>query len=1178
MAALEELTTGTRVNGLAAVGTATVETTQWIGQQVLKVIFRDGEGQLRERHLYRDDEHELSLIESGRPWSFDGDGALLRVVSEAYRINLAWLFDPYVAITTSSIMPLPHQISAVYEEMLPRQPLRFLLADDPGAGKTIMAGLLIKELMIRGDLRRCLIISPGSLTEQWQDELHEKFGVTFSLLTRDMINASRTANPFEENHHLIVRMDQLSRNEELQEKLLAATEWDLVIVDEAHRMSGHYFGNEVKLTKRYRLGQVVGGHCRNFLLMTATPHNGKNEDFQIFLALLDGDRFEGKFRDGVHTSDPSDMMRRLVKEDLYKFDGKPLFPERRSYTVQYDLSRPELALYSAVTDYVREEMNRAERFAEGEGTRRVNVGFALMILQRRLASSPESIYRSLKRRKERLESRLREARILLKGGKAKLDLPESVLDGIDEDLFEEAYDEAPQDELEDLEARLMDNATAAATIDELQIEIETLTGLEELARKVVRTGDDAKWNQLNSILDDPLMVDQAGNRRKLVVFSEFKDTLHYLGRRIRNRLGREEAVVEIHGSVTREERRRVVHAFMNDPEVLVLIANDAAGEGVNLQRAHLMVNYDLPWNPNRLEQRFGRIHRIGQAEVCHLWNLIAKDTREGDVYVRLLAKLEAEHEALGGKVYDVLGQLFDQKALREMLMEAVRYGDDPAIKARLDQAVDGVINHAHLRQLLDERALVNDTMDTTRIQSIREAMERAHARRLQPHFIQDFFLDAFARLGGKVHPRESGRWEVSHVPAALRNRDRQIGTGAPLGQRYERICFEKDKMDQQPRAELVCPGSPILDATIDMMLERYGELMKRGAILVDEADPGETPRLLFFLEHSIQDGRRGRDGDFLTISKGLQFVEVGPEQQYRSAGEAPYLDYRPPTDLERNLVEPELDKGWLKRDWDEEVLNYAIAEVLPPKIHELKAERLKQTNHVEQNVKARLTKEINHWDHRAQMLKEKERAGKNTRLPAQVAQERADKLADRLQARVEELKKERMIRPGPSRVKGGAFIIPIGLLLKLQGHPPVSPDDQATAEARKRVEMLAMDAVLATEKQLGNIPRDVSATRGIGYDIESKDPALSDSHDYKLRFIEVKGRIAGADQVTLTTNEIRCAVNAPEQFILAVALVDQDSVQTLHYIKGFPFTDRGFGEASTAYKLEDLLQYGKAPF
>ncbi len=591
MARLEEIHTNTLVLGITAAGVAVVVSVQWIGQQALKVIYRGPDDQLDERLLYRDDEPALSVVEAGRPWSFDGDGALLRLVSEAYRINLAWLFDPFVAITTSLIEPLPHQISAVYDELLLRQPMRFLLADDPGAGKTIMAGLFIKELMLRGDLRRCLIVTPGSLTSQWQDALWENFCLDGPRLARGMVKASRTANPFADSGCLIARMDQLARNEELQEKLISAPEWDLVIVDEAHRMSGHFFGDEIKLTKRYKLGLLLGGRCRSFLMMTATPHNGKEEDFQIFLALLDGDRFEGKFRDGVHAADPSDLMRRLVKEDLRRFDGKPLFPERFSYTVRYALTDREAHLYAAVTAYVRDEMNRAQRFVgQGDGQRRVNVGFALMILQRRLASSPESIFRSLVRRRERLESSLREQRLLLRGKSSRLDFHGSVLDEIDADLYDDAYEDAPQEEREALEQTLVDHATAAATIEELEIEIARLKELQVLAKEVVRSGQDAKWNQLNTILDDPLMVDKSGHRRKLVIFSEFRDTLSYLGRRIRNRLGREEAVVEIHGSVTREERRRVVHAFMNNPEVLVLIANDAAGEGVNLQRAHLMVN------------------------------------------------------------------------------------------------------------------------------------------------------------------------------------------------------------------------------------------------------------------------------------------------------------------------------------------------------------------------------------------------------------------------------------------------------------------------------------------------------------------------------------------------------------------------------------------------------------
>ena len=218
---------------------------------------------------------------------------MLRLVTEANRIELAYHFDPYLAIHTSLVDPQPHQISAVYGEMLPRQPLRFLLADDPGAGKTIMAGLLIRELMARGDLERALIIAPGGLVEQWQDERGKKFGLEFDILTRDMIEFSRSGNPFEDRELLIARLDMLARNDELQKKLRQSSEWDLIVCDEAHRMSATWFGGEVKFTKRYRIGQQLGELCRHFLLMTATPHNGKEEDFQLFMALLDGDRFEG---------------------------------------------------------------------------------------------------------------------------------------------------------------------------------------------------------------------------------------------------------------------------------------------------------------------------------------------------------------------------------------------------------------------------------------------------------------------------------------------------------------------------------------------------------------------------------------------------------------------------------------------------------------------------------------------------------------------------------------------------------------------------------------------------------------------------------------------------------------------------------------------------------------------
>lgn len=382
---LEEIAKGALVSGIEPGRVARVVSADPLGDNAVTVVYRTDDGRLGERVLFRSNESELSIATAGRPWSFDADGEGFKLAAEAIRINLAHLFDPMMAVHTSNVEPLPHQITAVYESMLPRQPLRFVLADDPGAGKTIMAGLLIRELLMRADAARILIVSPGSLVEQWQDELYEKFGLSFTLFTRELVDQSRTGNPFEDHDLLVARLDQLSRSEELQEKI-KLSRFDLVVVDEAHKLSATWFGSKVNETKRFKLGQLLGSVARHFLLMTATPHNGKEEDFQLFLSLLDSDRFYGKFRGGANKVDVSDLMRRMVKEDLLKFDGTRLFPERIAYTANYKLSDAERSLYDAVTAYVKEEMNRADAL---EGKRKGTVGFALTALQRRLASSPE---------------------------------------------------------------------------------------------------------------------------------------------------------------------------------------------------------------------------------------------------------------------------------------------------------------------------------------------------------------------------------------------------------------------------------------------------------------------------------------------------------------------------------------------------------------------------------------------------------------------------------------------------------------------------------------------------------------------------------------------------------------------------------------------------------------------
>ncbi len=1188
---LEDLTPNKSVRGILPDTLVTVVNVQWFGSEALELTYKDPGGRVANQLLYRHDEPRLEIVEQGRPWSFDGDGSLLRLVSEAHRIRLAHLFDPVLAVHTSLVEPLPHQITAVYEAMLPRQPLRFLLADDPGAGKTIMAGLLIKELIVRGDLQRCLIVCPGSLVDQWQDELYRRFQLPFDILTNDKLEAARTGNWFLENNLVIARLDKLSRDESVQDKLKAPDcRWDLIVCDEAHKMSASFFGGEVKFTKRHKLGQMLSPLTRHFLLMTATPHNGKEEEFQLFMALIDGDRFEGRFRDGVHTADVSDLMRRMVKEKLLKFDGTPLFPERMAYTVPYKLSVGETRLYKEVTDYVREQFNRAEALQNDK--RAGTVGFALTILQRRLASSPEAIYQSLRRRRERLEKRQRELELLQRGAVAQALAEQGpALDQEDVDDLEEA----PDNEVAATEEQVLDQATAARTIEELKAEIATLQHLESLALSVRRSGEDRKWRELANLLAHIFtrvsVADRVGEeaapygsgdiskpvpspRQKLVVFTEHRDTLNYLEQQISTVLGRKDAVVLIHGGMGREERKKAQESFLHDPEVQVLAATDAAGEGINLQRAHLMVNYDLPWNPNRIEQRFGRIHRIGQTEVCHLWNLVADETREGDVYRTLLEKLEEARKSLGGQVFDVLGKLqFEGRPLRDLLIEAIRYGEQPEIRARLTQAVLHAFDRKEIEDLLEERALAHDTMDASRVRRVREDMERAEARKLQPHYIESFFLEAFKQLGGTLRQRETRRYEVTHVPAPIRNRDRLIGIGEPVLQRYERIAFEKSLIapQGQPLAAFVCPGHPLLDSVLDLTLERNRDLLRRGTVLVDERDASDTPRVLFYLEHAIQDASVTRTGERRVISRQMLYVELDSAGNTRHLQYAPYLDYRPlkpdePTALDI-LARPEC--SWITRELEQKAQGYAIAHVVPEHLQEVRGRRVEWIEKTRAAVKDRLTKEINYWDHRAEELKLQEQAGKtNARLNSQEARRRADDLQGRLQKRMEQLELESQISALPPVILGGLVVVPIGLLSKIAGQSESTTKD---AIDRLAVAARARGIIMDIERSLGFEPVDHEFEK-LGYDIESKDPQTG-----KLRFIEVKGRASGEQTLTVSRNEILYSLNTPDDFILGMVEFVQGGSYQVHYLRS-PFQrEPDFHVTSVNYNFPELLARAEPP-
>lgn len=1172
MLKLEDIQTSTQILGIKNNEIVQIIQVDRIGESALTVYYKDSKGSLGEQMLFRSDEARLSLAQMGRSWAFDADGNFFKLGLEAYRISQAALFDPMMAVYSSNVEPLPHQISAVYEAMLPKQPLRFVLADDPGAGKTIMAGLLIRELLMRADAKRILIISPGSLTEQWQDELLEKFGVTFEIFSRQKQEQCASGNFFDEANQLICRLDQLSRNQDYQAKL-KLTEWDLIIVDEAHKLSANYFGDSINKTRRFVLGELLGSITRHFLLMTATPHNGKEADFQIWLSLLDSDRFYGKFREGTHKVDVSDMMRRMVKEELLKFDGTKLFPERRAYTANYQLSPLEETLYERVTDYVRNEMNRADKLS---GKKKNTIGFALTQLQRRLASSPEAIYQSLKRRHKRLEQRLEETKQQARGRShykdqiaetyeegytvkktIKLDLPDN-LDEVDEELSAEEYELYTE--------QVVDQASASETIQELEAEIFSLKALEQQALEVVRSGNDKKWEQLSALLQDrPEMFTASGSRRKLIVFTEHKDTLTYLQARISDVLANPNAVRVIYGGTDRDERRKIQEEFRNDPDVLVLIATDAAGEGVNLQNANLMVNYDLPWNPNRLEQRFGRIHRIGQTEVCHLWNIVANQTREGAVFQKLFEKIEIERAALGGKVFDVLGEAFDNISLKDLLVEAIRYGENPDVRAKMNQVIEGALNTRHLKDIMRRNALVEQHMTLEDLYAVKEEMEKAEARKLQPYFIRAFFTEAFQHLSGELRPREAGRYEIRNVPIAIRERDRQIGsTRTPVLKKYERVCFEKQLIRQtgKPMADLIHPTHPLMQACTDLVLEAHRPKLKQGAVLIDPNDDSLIPKVLFVLNHTIREsGGEGKEA-----SRRLQFVLIDPQGNAYHAGYAPHLDLVAINNDDLSLIPDVLNAQWLQHNLDAVALTYASRELVPEHYEEIQTRRSKQAEKIHQAVRERLVKEIAYQQDRYLKLKEDVAAGKQPRITPEQFRLKAEELSERLKQRERELELMRHVVSSTPVVVGGALIIPQGLLAERKGETQFS----VNAAARARVEHLAMQAVIQAEQSLGFTTKDVSAEK-CGWDITSRPPINPDGSLRPDRHIEVKGRAKGQSTITVTRNEIIYAMNQAEKFLLAIVIVDGDSYEAPRYLRN-PFkSEPDFGVASVNYDLNELL-------
>jgi len=1079
-----------------------------MGPDARRVVYTRVSGGVDQRMLMRANESQLVMIED-RPTPFDADPDEFKLGAEALRIRQE---APAFTAIEGPYLPLPHQLEAVYGHLLRKIPLRFLLADDPGAGKTIMAGLYLKELALRSDLRRCLVVAPGALVEQWRQELTEKFGMEFEVLDHEKIQLIRAAGTlFHRETHLIARMDQLARDEEVL-TIFGRTDWDVVIVDEAHRMSARFgAGREVKATKRYRLGMALREAAQNFLLMTATPHAGKEDDFQLFMRLVDPDRFEGRYREGEHAVGADGLMLRRTKEELVTLDGRPLFTKRAAYTVNYEMSPEENSLYDAVTNYVREEFDRADGLANQQ---RTNVSFAMTVLQRRLASSPNAIRESLRRRLERLTVALTQAKPAPARARHRLEL-------------DALAQEFPADEREEYEEDFVTNVTAARTPDELRREIGVLRQLVDAADRLARGGVDRKWLELRRLLEtNDKVVDASGNIRKIIVFTEHRDTLSYLVERCRELLGARGVVGSIHGGLGREQRLSMQQRFVNDPKFRILIATDAAGEGLNLQVAHLMVNYDLPWNPNRLEQRFGRIHRIGQLEMCHLWNLVARETKEGAVYARLLEKLEEMRSALDGKVFDVLGEVFEETPLHQLLIQAIRRGDDPAVRRHLQTVIDERIAEV-TRRMVQQHALSPEVFRPAAHEPYLRDVQRARARRLQPHYIQAFFAAAFERAGGQLVKREPGRWEVSYVPAVLR----EFAKGRLRAVRFPRVCFDPHlrTVDDLPDADLLAPGQQLFDIVRDYTEKRYSECLSRGTIFVDPQDAGDGLRLLAAIESEIVDAVGTR------VAGRFAFVEI--DQQLRG-GEigARFLDYDSATDAQRAAITGLLNQPWLAAAAST-AATWATTADIPAWYGAVFERRRAQVERDRQLVSDRLKQEIAYWEREASLAERSESAqrGQSTRPYAEI-----DRLQATLDRRMAEFDAQESIQPNPPRVYALAVVVPQGRLDRVAGRPPIDTTD---------VERRAMDAVLAAERRLGRRPEAMTPNNP-GYDICSEGPTN------QFIFIEVKGRVAGARTFRATNQEVIHAQNSGGNYRLALVEVSPDGPahDVVRYV-AHPFDD-----------------------
>ncbi len=1030
------------------------------------------------------------------------DPADMRLLVESARIRLAYAHDRQFAVSLSGIRTLPHQIEAVYQKMLPQPRLRFLLADDPGAGKTIMAGLLIKELKLREAIDRVLILCPAPLTIQWQDEMQRWFNETFDIIF-SAVDQQQLNNPWERCTQIIASIDY-AKQADVRERVWQQ-HWDLVIIDEAHKCSartksgGAGRAPQIDPTKRYELAIKLAEQTDHVLLMTATPHHGDEDKFAHFLRLVDPDLFPEPHRLGEQATDlRGDIFRlgdncpwmlRRLKEDLKDMDGQRLFPDRHAVTVPFTLNAEEFGLYKAVTGYINQFI------PQQQGQRKTSAALARTVLQRRLASSACAIHESIKRRVQKQQALLDELEALPPAQRSrKLAALQGRLVDIEQD--EDDLDDADRDVL-------INEFTAAVELEQLRAEIAALKDLVEQARRVREAANDSKLKALKECLARATFAELKDGRGKLLIFTEHRDTLNY----IKEHLGHwGYTTCEIHGGMNPRERQRAQEAFRTQAQVCV--ATEAAGEGINLQFCHLMINYDMPWNPTRLEQRLGRIHRIGQREDCYAFNFVATEGVGGDAIVegrilqRLLLKLEVMKGSLAGRVFDVIGEVLalNDVNLPEMLREAAL---DPR---RLDDYLDQIdrIDPERLKRYEEATgiALARANVDFSGFQKRNLEIEE---RRLMPKYVEQQFIEAARRIGLRVEPRADGLWRVEHVLADLRSE--RLASVKKLGKaesEYRKISFLKETLEQVQHldAVLMGPGHPLYAAVDEKLNEVLSHAIGATAFFLDIQ--ATNPYRLHFFEISIKGkDSRGKDAPLYA-----EVVAVREEAGQFEVVPADVLIDLPPHPWkcdEIDPVDPQPAADHLKSTYQLEIRRRCQ--------QERQQFSAIVRDYLERSFKAR----INKAQDRYMALMGELGTRPEYKLAADEARKYIDDLERTKKDRLAGLDRLQIARTGPVRHLATAVVFNAeGNVAEQLGALGREPDTEQRRQKELRAEDIAIESLVADGFPQENIQR--VGNQRIGFDIRAhriSDPTIG---TIDVRRIEVKGYARGTD-IQLTVNE-----------------------------------------------------------